>query len=126
MTTLVHGWTMDVSRGPDWLFVRPRGEMPPPSRARLSLAEEVWDLMQQSFCRRVVLELDDAGELTSAMLGQLAALANKVRGAEGTLRLAGLSAENERVLAAAELEQRLPVYPTREAAVRGERCAKPR
>lgn len=125
MTTTEHGWTMDVDRGPDWLFVRLRGESPRAGAGRAALAEEIFELMQQSFTRRIVLEMDQIERLNSAMLGQLVSLSKRVREIEGTLRLAGLSPDNERVLETTQLDGRIPAFPTRGDAVRGER-PKPR
>ncbi|HZZ74172.1 MAG TPA: hypothetical protein VFE24_18195 [Pirellulales bacterium] len=48
MLTIAPGWTLDVERGPDWLFVKvhpPAGDpfdMPP-------LAESVWSILEQKY-----------------------------------------------------------------------------
>ena len=55
-------WSMDIDRGPDWLFIR----LQPPNnqnaahggRAEAPLAEMVWKKLEQCFCYRVVLELE--------------------------------------------------------------------
>ena len=66
-------WTMEIDRGPDWLFIRPQ----PPHHGdttEIPLAEMIWQKLEQSFCYRVVLELDDIEFLRSWMIGELARL----------------------------------------------------
>ena len=51
-------WSVDIDRGPDWLFIRLR----PPRHGdtgEISLAEMIWEKLDQSFCHRVVLEFDE-------------------------------------------------------------------
>jgi anti-anti-sigma factor len=127
LTTMEHGWAMDVDRGPDWLFVRLKKGAPDATRDVAGpLAEDLWTVMRQSFSRRLVLDLSEVERLNSPLLGQLISLGKKVREVEGVLRLTGVSPDNERVIQIARLDQRLPSFPTRADAVRGERPAKPR
>jgi anti-anti-sigma factor len=118
-------WTMDIDRGPDWLFIR----LQPPHHGdtgEISLAEMIWQKLEQSFCYRVVLELDDVGYLRSWMIGELVRLHKRVSTHGGMLRLAGLSKEAETVLRICRLHDRLPTYRNRTEAVMGYRPAQPR
>ena len=125
MLTIAPGWTMDVDRGPDWLFVKvhpPHGdpfEMPP-------LAESVWQLLEQHLTYRVVLELDEVALLHSYLLGQLVLLSKRVHNHDGILRLCGLSPENQDVLETCRLNVGLPNYSDRGNAVMGQRPGQPR
>ena len=73
MLELARKWTMDVERGPDWLFIRLHG---PENRETepWELANRLWQLMEQHFTYRLVLELDDVPLLSSYLLGQLVML----------------------------------------------------
>ena len=118
-------WTMDVDRGPDWLFIR----LNPPhggDTCEVQLAEMVWQTLQQSFCNRVVLEMDDVGYLRSWMVGELVKLHKRVTSQGGMLRLAGVSHEAETVLRICRLADRFPVYRNRTDAVMGHQPALPR
>jgi len=57
MVQIAEGWELDVDRGPDWLFVRPRN-VGPQATDTPPLAEQIWSLLQQHFTDRLVLELD--------------------------------------------------------------------
>src|SRR5262245_21128467 len=90
-------WTMDIDRGPDWLFIR----LSPPRHGdtgEIRLAEMIWQKLEQCFCYRMVLELDDVGMLRSWMVGELVRLHKRVTTHGGMLRLCGLSKTNEDVL----------------------------
>jgi anti-anti-sigma factor len=125
-------WTMDLERGPDWLFIRLR---PPQAGARprqrggevgeFPLAEKIFEKIEPSFCYRVVLELDNVA-LKSWMLGELVRLHKLVASHGGTLRLCGLSEESEEALKVCGLLDQFPVYPCRHDAVMGHRPEKPR
>ena len=115
---------LDVERGPDWLFVRPHGATL--RGHETELAEQILDLLEQNFTHRVVLELDDLGLLLSSIIGQLVLLHKRIDGQGGLMRLCGLSAANQRVLATCRLNEYLPQYRDRTAAVMGARPAQPR
>ena len=118
-------WTTEIDRGPDWLFVRPR----PPRQGdtgEIALAEMIWQKLEQSFCHRVVLELDDVTFLRSWMVGELVRLHKRVTAHGGILRLCGVSAANEEVLRICRLDDRFPVYRNRTDAVMGYRPPQPR
>ncbi len=125
MLTISPGWTIDVDRGPDWLFVKvhpPKGEpveIPP-------LADSVWQLLEQSLTYRVVLEMDEIPLLHSYLLGQLILLSKRVHLHDGMLRLVGLSAQNEQVIKTCRLDGGLPCYDDRDSAIMGYRPPQPR
>ena len=119
------GWQFEVERGPDWLFVR----LKLPSNGEVcgrQIAEEVWDMLQNHFTRRVVLELDDVAILRSELLTQFMRLHQRVQSMGGLLRLCGVSEYNQEVLRRTRLLGRLPLYATREEAVMSHRPNKPR
>jgi anti-anti-sigma factor len=121
------GWQMDVDRGPDWMFVR----LHPGDSSRgiddFSLAEKVWSVLEQCFTYRLVLELDRVPMLQSGLIAQMVLLSKRVHSHSGTLRLCGLSPENQKVLQLCRLEGCLPSYDNRSEAVMGEhRPAQPR
>jgi anti-anti-sigma factor len=108
----------DVERGPDWLLVRVRNldladaEAPP-------LADRLWQLLQQHFTYRLVLELDQVEVLDSYMVGQLMEVYGRIAEHEGVMRLCGLSPYNRQVLHACRLDDRLLPYCDRQEAVMG-------
>jgi anti-anti-sigma factor len=121
---LAPGCTFTVDRGPDWLFLRP--QLPPDGGNEVDLAESVWEMMQQHLVHRVVLELENLNLLRSWLIGQLINLHKRVTAQGGTLRICGLSDENQEVLRMCRLEERFPQYANRANAVMAWRPAKPR
>ncbi len=125
MVQIAQGWELAVERGPDWLFVRPRsvggglGSMP-------NLADEVWALLNQSFTRRLVLEMHEVPFLHSYLIGQLVLLGKRLHAENGLMRICGLSAANQDTLRACHLESRFPLYSSREDAVMASRPIQPR
>jgi anti-anti-sigma factor len=118
-------WTMDIDRGPDWLFIRPS----PPRHGdtdEIPLAEMIWQKLEQCFCYRVVLELDDVEYLRSWMIGELVRLHKRVTTQGGMLRLSGVNSDAEAVLRICRLADRLPAYRNRTDAVMGYRPPQPR
>ena len=122
---VVPGWTMDLDRGPDWLFVRLR----PPCQGdthEVVLAETIWGMMEQSFNHRLVLEMDEVWLLRSWLVGELVKLHKRVAASGGTLRLCGMNDGNQEVLRIARLDDRFPQFRTRTDAVMGNRPLQPR
>ncbi len=116
---------LDVDRGPDWLFVH----VQPPDNDRLDpipLADSVWQVVQQHFTYRVVLELCDLPILHSHLIGQLILLGKRVSNQGGVLRICGLSSHNQMALEACRLDRDLPNFANRADAVMGHRAPKPR
>jgi anti-anti-sigma factor len=125
MLDLMPEWTMDVERGPEWLFVRLHG--PDNGEAEgTELANRVWAALEQHFTYRLVLELDDVPLLRSYMLGQLVMLHKRIHSHGGMLRLSGLSDVNLEALKACRLDHSFSRYATREDAVMTHSPAKPR
>lgn len=119
------GWSLDVDRGPDWLFVTVRR---PDAEADIAphLAEAIWSIMQRHFVSRLVLELSEIDHLHSHLIGQLVLLHKRITSRGGVLRVCGLSPGNEAALHASRLDSRFPNYRNREEAVLGHRPLQPR
>jgi anti-anti-sigma factor len=113
-------WSLDVDRGPEWLFIRLHG----PSNGSVEgcdLADMIWKTMQAEFSKRLVLELNDLAAMRSAFIGQLVILHKRIATTGGTLRLSGLSDHNQEVLSICRLDTRFPHFRNREEAVMGSR-----
>ncbi len=111
-----------VDRGPGWLFIRVC-----PDLERLDdFAARLWELMDQQFVHRLVLEMDQVTFLPSLMMGQLVMLHKRVLQHDGALRLCGLNPQCAEALHLCRLDQALPHFDSREDAVRGYASAKPR
>jgi len=118
-------WSVAIDRGPDWLFIR----LCPPHHGdagEIALAEMIWEKLDQSFCHRVVLELDDVTFLRSWMVGELVKLHKRLASQGGMMRICGLSEASASVLRACRLDDRFPAYRTRTDAVMGHRPPQPR
>jgi anti-anti-sigma regulatory factor len=127
MRAVAPGWKLELQRGPGWLIVKVR--RPDPGlleSAAVSLADEVWSLLERHFVYRLVLELDQVRILTGALVDQLVLLDKRIREQNGVMRLCGLSARNQRVLEARGLVDRFPSYCCLQEAVMGRLPNKPR
>ena len=122
---IAQGWSVGIDRGPDWLFVTLRCDDYPQSEP-IELAENLWDMAQRHLVNRVVLDLNEISEVTSALLGQLALLGKRLHASQGVLRLCGVTESDETAIRAAKLDRLVPCYADRGAAVRGERPPQPR
>lgn len=125
MTERTTGWNMEVDRGPNWLFVKLRRPSCDKVDGEGPLADELWNLLQQHFTSRLVLELDEVDRLQSWMMGQLVSLNHRVSNHGGMLRLCGLNRANSEALKASRLDHCLPVFDSRQEAV-GVRPRQPR
>lgn len=125
MLGLSSSWVLHVERGPDWLFVRPTA---PPDHERdgSSLAESVWSVVKQHFVYRVVIECDRLDGLSSGFVAQFVGLRRRLQKYGGTLRLCGLSDENQDVLRSCQLDGLFPQFASRSQAVLAHRPAQPR
>jgi anti-anti-sigma regulatory factor len=116
LVTVARGWDLEVDRGPDWLFVRPRpiegsaGDSP-------TLAEQVWGLLEQTLIHRLVLDLSEIDRLDSKLIDQLLWLQKRIHAHEGIMRVCGLSSQNEQVLRDHPDAGQIAHYRDREAAV---------
>jgi anti-anti-sigma factor len=124
MVQATHSLQLDVERGPDWLFVRPH--VATLCEHATELANEVWQLLEQSLTHRLVLELDDIGPLYSSLVGQLIWLQKRISQEGGLMRLCGLSPDNQRVLNTARLSSYFGNYSDRNDAVMCSRPLQPR
>ena len=125
MSLLAADWISEVSRGPDWLFVRLAPDAPISSSEAL-LAENICGLLEQQFLNRLVLELDELDRLQSELIGQLVLLHKRIVSRGGVMRITGLSEPGQQVLRMSRLETRFPCYTDRHAAVMGYRPEQPR
>lgn len=117
MADVCESWGVDVSRGPDWLFLR----LHPGSVEPDGVADQLWSLANRHFIYRLVLEMENVDMLPSRLMGQLVTLQNRILQRHGALRLCGLTDECEEALRVCRLEKVLPNYESREDAVLGER-----
>ena len=125
MLELAGEWSVDVERGPDWLFIRMRG--PEDGKVEpVDLADRIWRLMEQQFTYRLVLELDDVPLLSTYFLGQLVMLHKRIHSHDGMLRLSGLTDEALDVMRSCRLDHSFSRYSTRADAVMGYVPSKPR
>jgi anti-anti-sigma factor len=120
MVEIAPGWELDVDREPNWLLVKLRSPDPTASDPS-SLAEALWELLQQHRTDHLVLELDQMPVLYTSLIGQLVLLHKRLCVHGGAMRLCGLSPHNQEVLHICRLDDRFPPYRTREDAVLG-RC----
>lgn len=118
MIELAPGWSLEVDRGPDWLFLRVAGQAQQPL-TELPLAETAWNLMEQHFAKRIVVELDDTPFLFSQLLGELVLLQKRVSSGGGMLRLCGLSQQAQESLQTTRLNEMFPCFGDRGEAVMG-------
>ncbi|MCA9207375.1 MAG: hypothetical protein KDA55_03420 [Planctomycetales bacterium] len=121
---LADGWHAELDRGPDWLFVRLSGLQR--GGGNVSLADAIWQLLQQNLAHRLVLELDDLPILPSHVIGELVKLHKRINTEGGLMRICGLSDECQSVCRMNRLDARFPHYGSRHDAVMGHYPAKPR
>ncbi len=123
MPAIASGYELHVERGPDWLLVRVACSDPVELDA-VSLAEEIWSLLEQHFTYRLVLELDQVSVLTSHMIEQLMQLHHRLEHRGGVMRVCGLSPYNCEVLHACRVDEELLPYQDRQEAVTGQTHAR--
>lgn len=117
MFELASGWTFEAERGPDGLFVRLHPESLDCDAS--GLANEIWQLLQQHFGHRLVLELDDVTVLRSNIINELITLYKRIDEVGGLMRICGLTDVCQEVLQAAHLDTCLAQYRDREDAMMG-------
>jgi anti-anti-sigma factor len=118
MLAIAPGCELEVRRGPEWLMVR-LGGFDPDEPDSPPLAERIWQLLDQHFTYRVVLELDQIDVLNSPMIGQLIQLHQRIQQCGGLMRICGLSPYNRRVLEVCGLDRQMPCYDDVRDAVMG-------
>jgi anti-anti-sigma regulatory factor len=112
-------WELEAERGPEWLIIRIHA----PTRDLVSggnLADEICHIMQQSFTRRVVLELRELPRLSQPLLNELEQLQEKIAEQGGMLRLCGLSERLQEELSEYDQLHRFCVYQNSEEAIMGQ------
>jgi anti-anti-sigma factor len=118
MLQLCPGWKATVERGPNCLFVRMEDSDTQPVPGKI--AESLWNLMRVHGTNRLVLELDQVRLMRSAFLSELLTLRRTISDNDGVLRVWGLTEENRRTTTIARIDRVIPLYNTRNEAVRGE------
>ncbi len=119
------GWTFEIDRGPDWLFISLQGPEPCDA-AGLELAARIGDVVEREFANRLVLEMDKVPVLPRELVDELVELHARLTSQGGLLRVSGLTDENFKVVRASQLAERFPQYRDRHEAVQGYRPNKPR
>lgn len=119
------GIRVDVSRGPNWLFLRLD---PCESDAGGSLLEQVWAIVSKHFVYRVVLEFGPGFDaLSRETIEQLDKLRHRLESHDGALRVCGLDSKCAQRLqthcSESKLRSRLVSHATLAAAVLGDESA---
>jgi anti-anti-sigma regulatory factor len=119
MIELRDGWQLLVDTRADWLFfhvVAPShnamGEPP--------IADTVAREVSNTGIKRVVMDFSGNVMLFSYLVGQLVSLHKRLLLEGGAFRICGLSTQNADVLKVLHLDDRLPSYRDRGAAVMGQ------
>ncbi len=125
MIDMANGWIRGVERGPDWLFIR-LNAAPPAKGSVRTLADSIWNLAEQHFVYRVVLECDDVRRFGRSDVEELADLRDRLDAHGGVIRLCGLSPSCVGAIEDCGMGQALPHYDGREDAVLAHRPKQPR
>jgi hypothetical protein len=97
MSTCESGFIIDVSRGPNWLFLRLDSAK---DAADQQLADALWGIVSRHFIYRVVLEFGPKfGQLSPMMIAQLDAFRTRLEAHDGALRVCGLNKKSADTLA---------------------------
>lgn len=104
----------DISRGPNWLFVRLHN---PQVGDPQELVEELRDLCAKHFVYRLVLELEELDDMPEGLVTRLSELEGRLLSHGGALRLCGMTGRCELSLSKCATPRPLPNHPTRQAAV---------
>jgi anti-anti-sigma regulatory factor len=116
MAEVAQGWQLRSDVVDDWLIVGVARDGHEPAYEP-AWAESIWAVAVRHGKTRLAIELDDGLLLNSLLVGQLVRLHKRAHLGGGTVRVCGLSLENERILRMMGLADRFPNYPSREAAV---------
>ncbi len=122
MNTATSGIRVDVSRGPNWLFLRLD---PGESTTGEGLAEQVWAIVSKHFVYRVVLEFGPNFEVLSPeLIEQLDEVRHRLEAHDGALRVCGLDGKCAKRLEAhcseSKIRSRLTSHSSVAAAVLGD------
>ncbi len=108
--------SIEVERGPDWLFVRVTGGA---VAGQGELTSSVWETIREHGASRVVLELDHVDAIDEALGGAIGELGTRVRDAGGLIRICGLSGTRLSRLRGMAAAANVPHFETRSDAVGG-------
>lgn len=108
--------SIEVERGPDWLFVRVAGKA---DTGQADLTASVWETIREHGASRVVLELDHVETIDEAFGGAIGEIGTRVRDAGGLIRICGLSEPQLSRLRSVAAASRVPHFDTRSDAVGG-------
>ncbi|HVU89945.1 MAG TPA: STAS domain-containing protein [Pirellulales bacterium] len=125
MIDVANGWIHGVERGPGWLFIR-LNAAPKAKGGAPTLADSIWNLAEQHFVYRIVLECDDVQRLTQVEVDELGELRDRLDAHGGVMRLCGLSPTCVDTIENCGMSQVLPHYDGREDAVLAHRPTQPR
>lgn len=81
------------------------------------IGRELYQLVDQEKCRRLLLDFDGVQFLSSAALGKLISLDRRVRAVDGTLKLCSIRPEIHEVFALTHLTQLFDIYEDRAQAL---------
>ena len=111
-----------VGRGPNWLFMRITGDRPADLR---QLSDRLWEVCRRHFTYRMVLELDELGELDDHVIEELVHLQQRMLHEGGALRLCGLKPRCAEAMLAAARSGVLRSHPDHHTAVGDSWCGGP-
>lgn len=121
MIATASGYRVDVSRGPNWLFLKLDSGR---ASQELHLASDLWSIVSKHFIYRVVLEFGDGFDrLSDELIAQLDAFRQQLELHDGALRVCGLNPSCARRLSArcseTKTQSRLTSNSSRACAVFG-------
>ena len=119
MIELKDGWQLHQDTSADWLFFH----LVAPSHRAMGdppIAEAVAREVSNTGIKRVVMDFGGNVMLFSYLVGQIVSLHKRLLLEGGAFRICGLSEENADVLKVLHLNDRLPNYRDRGAAVMGQ------
>lgn len=102
------GFQIDVSRGPNWVFLRLSPGESDKGANEQQLADDLWNAVSRHLVYRVVLEFGpDFKSLTPMMIAQLDAFRMRLEAHDGALRVCGLNKKSADTLASYCAESKL-------------------
>ena len=111
---LFDGWRATFEDAGGWLCVRLH---PPASPGQWRLADSLWSEINRRGAKQVVLEMDDVTFFASALMSELVRLHKRIAIGGGRLRLSGLQEHPHEAMHMLRLDEVLPLYHDRAAAL---------
>jgi hypothetical protein len=106
-----------VDRGPNWLFIK---LLPGQTEAQTrQWVDELWDVCNRHFTYRLVLELEDLDDVSTAVTRRLEKLRERLVAHDGALRLCGANINCAKSLSGSHYAMNLKNHPNRAVAVLG-------